>query len=143
MKEQNCCKKYDIKRKAIMKFIFLLIMFLETININCFSQDAKSLKCTLINEFVDNIGMAYLVDNHFTENVSCLKSHIIDKADVDTTIYRFILEIHKMNIRRRTAKLVAGNFSPNRLSTVYLTAFFEKKKNEWRLKSISMDFVKR
>ena len=67
----------------------------------------------------------------------------LDKADIDTTYCRFILEIHEMNIRKRTAKLVAKNFSSNRYSTVYVRAFFKKKRSKWRLKSVYMDFVKR
>lgn len=127
-----------------MKLIFMFIIFGVSVCVDSFSQDTKSLvKCQLINEFMDNMGMTCLVGNRFTENVSCLNPRIVDKADVDTTYYRFVLEIHGMNVKRRTARLVAGNFIPNRLSTVYVRAFFKKKKGEWQLKSVSMDFVKR
>ena len=59
---------------------------------------------------MDNMEVKYIVGNRFTKDLSCLESRILDKADIDTTYCRFILEIHEMNIRKRTAKLVCQEF---------------------------------
>ena len=133
----------NIIKEIIMNSLFLFIIFLVSINIDSFSKDTKSCKCQIINEFMDNMEIKYIVGNRFTKDLSCLESRILDKADIATTYCCFILEIHEMNIRKRTAKLVAKNFSSNRYSTVYVRAFFKKKRSKWRLKSVYMDFVKR
>ena len=72
-----------------MKFIFLFIIFLVSINIDSFSQDIKSCKCQIINEFMDNMEVKYIVGNRFTKDLSCLESRILDKAEIDTTYCRF------------------------------------------------------
>lgn len=42
---------------------------------------------------MDNMEVKYIVGNRFTKDLSCLESRILDKAEIDTTYCRFILEI--------------------------------------------------
>ena len=45
----------NIIKEIIMNSLFLFIIFLVSINIDSFSQDTKSCKCQIINEFMDNM----------------------------------------------------------------------------------------
>lgn len=121
---------------------FICFFYWACIGLNTFSQNEKDYKCQIIAEFMDSMRLNFLLNNRFTQDLSCLKFNVLDKEEVNADSCHFILEIHEIKIKRKTAKLVAKNFSSSLRSTVYVCAYFRKKNEIWRIKSTYMDFVK-